>query len=187
MAENLNIGFIIQESNSTAENNGIIEKFCYEDNSINCNEYGGLYNWDEMMQYDDLEGTQGICPSGWHLPTDEEWKTLEGTVDSQYGIGDTEWNGILFRGFDAGQNLKTANNWNGTNLFGFTALPAGGFDSTFGGWSGMGISSVYWTSTSSGGGAFYRGLDQSVPKVVRFNSAKTSLMSVRCVKNGQVF
>ena len=186
MAENLNIGVIIAESIGSASNNLIIEKFCFEDNPFNCDGYGGLYNWDEMMQYNDLEATQGICPSGWHLPTDNEWKTLEGTVDSQFGIGDAEWNGILFRGFDAGLNLKTTNNWNGTNLFGFNALPAGGFDPTFGGWSGMGVSAAFWTSTGLTAGAMYRGLDESVSSVSRFNFPKTSLMSVRCVKNGPV-
>ncbi len=50
-----------------------------------------LYQWEEMMQYTTQQGAQGICPPGWHLPTDEEWKVLEGAVDSQYGIGDPEW------------------------------------------------------------------------------------------------
>ncbi len=43
----------------------------------NCDTYGGLYHWHEMMAYSSIEGTQGICPDGWHLPTDNEWKTLE--------------------------------------------------------------------------------------------------------------
>ena len=72
-------------------NNGIIEKYCYNNEPDSCTKYGGLYQWNEMMQYTTQQGAQGICPPGWHLPTDEEWKVLEGAVDSQYGIGDPEW------------------------------------------------------------------------------------------------
>jgi len=186
MAKNLNIGVIVAEATGSASNNLIIEKFCFEDNPFNCNGYGGLYNWDEMMQYSNLEGAQGICPSGWHLPTDNEWKILEGTVDSQSGIGSSVWDGILFRGLDAGHNLKSADFWNGNNLFGFSALPGGGFDPSFGGWTGLGVGAAFWTSTGLTAGAMYRGLDESSSSVSRFNFPKTSLMSVRCVKNGPV-
>ena len=71
--------------------NGTMEKYCYNNEPDSCTKYGGLYQWDEMMQYTTQQGVQGICPPGWHLPTDEEWKVLEGAVDSQYGIGDPEW------------------------------------------------------------------------------------------------
>ena len=57
-------------------NNGIIEKYCYDNDPVNCATYGGLYQWDEMMQYTTQQGTQGICPAGWHLPTDAEWTIL---------------------------------------------------------------------------------------------------------------
>jgi uncharacterized protein (TIGR02145 family) len=63
MAENLNIGTRIDGANNQA-NNGTIEKYCYSDNTSNCDTYGGLYQWDEAMQYVTTEGTQGICPSG---------------------------------------------------------------------------------------------------------------------------
>ena len=43
------------------------------------------------MKYTTKEGAQGICPPGWHIPTDEEWKLLEGEVDSQYEFPDPEW------------------------------------------------------------------------------------------------
>jgi len=75
MAENLNVGSMIPISQSQ-EDNGMIEKWCYD-----CEMYGGLYRWHEMMQYstsdEGITGTtQGICPIGWHIPTGHEWGTL---------------------------------------------------------------------------------------------------------------
>ena len=53
----------------TAKNNGIIEKYCYHDSIENCNKFGGLYQWNEAMQYITTTGSQGICLIGWHIPT----------------------------------------------------------------------------------------------------------------------
>ncbi len=93
--------------NGTEEmtDNGVIEKYCYDNDSANCDEYGGLYHWNEMMYYTTIQGVRGICPGGWHLPTNDEWKILEGTVDSQYPVSDTTWNNSGCRGYDAGLNL----------------------------------------------------------------------------------
>lgn len=111
------------------EDNDTIEKYCYGNNLANCDNYGGLYKWNEMMQYTTQQGAQGICPPGWHIPEDEEWKILEGAVDSQYRIGNQIWNFYGLRGYDAGKNLKTISGWNGngngTDLFGFSGLPGG--------------------------------------------------------------
>jgi uncharacterized protein (TIGR02145 family) len=77
MAKNLNTGIMILESEADAPtNNGIIEKFCYDYNSDNCVTYGGLYQFDEMMNYLNIESTQGICPAGWHIPSVAEYDTL---------------------------------------------------------------------------------------------------------------
>jgi uncharacterized protein (TIGR02145 family) len=77
MAENLNVGTMIYGTQDQIDNYGFIEKYCYADNASNCDTYGGLYQWDEMMQYSTVESTQGICPAGWHLPSDGEIKMLE--------------------------------------------------------------------------------------------------------------
>ena len=71
MAENMNIGTRINGSGDQT-NNGTIEKYCYDDNEANCDTNGGLYQWNEMMQYTTMEGAQGICPAGWHIATDAE-------------------------------------------------------------------------------------------------------------------
>ena len=81
MAKNLNIGTMI-DGGDHQEDDGIIQKHCYADFSSYCDIYGGLYEWREMMQYTETQGVQGICPDGWHLPTDAEWCSLEQAVDS---------------------------------------------------------------------------------------------------------
>jgi uncharacterized protein (TIGR02145 family) len=112
MAENLNTGREIALS-SEPQNNGIVEKWCY-----NCGVYGGLYLWDEVVQYHP-EGvtpglTQGICPVGWHIPTVPECIIL---MD------------YLGGGLNALPKLKATTSWdlpnNGTNESGFNALAGG--------------------------------------------------------------
>ncbi len=86
MAENLNIGTLVESDSSNTNHtdvadNGIIEKYCLENKLSNCDIYGGLYDWNEMMGYlpsdDSITGTtRGICPQGWHIPTDSEWNIL---------------------------------------------------------------------------------------------------------------
>ncbi len=160
MAENLNVGTRIDVTDDQADNS-TIEKYCYDDNESDCDTYGGLYQWAEVVQY--LNGAtnisswdpvpsgnvQGICPTGWHIPSDAEWKTLEGTVDTQYSVGDPEWDGTDVRGFDAGKRLKATTGWNtynGTDAFGFTVLPGGVYYAS-GNYDGKGNSAYFWNST----------------------------------------
>jgi hypothetical protein len=81
LKENLDIGTRIN-SGTTASNNQVIEKYCQQDLPANCDIYGGLYVWDEAMQYVITEGAQGICPSGWHIPSDAEFRILESAVNN---------------------------------------------------------------------------------------------------------
>ena len=186
LKENLNVGEMIPGTTEQSDN-GILEKYCYENSPDSCAKYGGLYQWDEMMQYTTTPGVQGICPPGWHLPTDEEWKVLEGAVDSQYGIGDPVWDNEGFRGYDAGKNLKTTSGWNengnGTDLFSFSGLP-GGFridDTDFG---YVGYFNHLWTSTKGNVGyAWYRNLEYFNVGVNRSFTPKENGFSVRCLRD----
>jgi hypothetical protein len=54
----------------------VAEKYCYNDNPINCTNYGGLYQWDKLMLFDETPANQGFCPPGWHIPTENDWNTL---------------------------------------------------------------------------------------------------------------
>ena len=116
MAQNLNVGTKILGS-AEQTNNGIIEKYCYNDADAICDVYGGLYQWDEAMQYSTTPGTRGICPSGWHLPTDAEWTTL-----TTYLGGEDIAGGKIK---EAGLTHWLSPNTGATNSSGFTALPGG--------------------------------------------------------------
>ncbi len=188
LKENLNVGTMISGDN-IMEYNGVIEKYCYNNEQDSCIKYGGLYQWNEMMQYVTQEGVQGICPPGWHVPTDEEWKVLEGTVDSQFKVGNPEWDETGSRGFDAAISMKTTSGWmlnyNGTDLFGFSGLP-GGARFLYNGvlFEGIGSDINLWSSTTQNiHFALDRGFGSSWPKIYRNNHSKYEGYSVRCLKN----
>ena len=183
MAENLNVGTMINGSiNQSQQTPEVIEKYCWDNSTSNCHTYGGLYQWDEMMQYVTTEGTQGICPTGWHLSTDAEWCTLENEVDA----GTIECSSFRMRGIDAGLNLKTTSGWekggSGTDLFGFSGLPGGQRYST-GYFYELGYYSHWWTSTESNNFAWIRCLECNNPGVERRYDYEGCGYSVRCVRD----
>jgi uncharacterized protein (TIGR02145 family) len=190
LKENLNVGTMIPGDEEMTDND-TIEKYCYNNEPDSCTKYGGLYQWDEMMQYNLNQGVQGICPPGWHLPSDEEWKVLEGAVDSQFGIGDNEWDLIDLRGFDASPNLKTTSGWhensNGTNLYNFSALPGGFLYIPNGNFNAVGQYGNWWTATEynwSPTGAWGRGLDYLNNYVDRdTDNGKHGGFSIRCIRD----
>ena len=164
MAENLNY----ETGNS----------WCYDNDPSNCATYGRLYDWETAL---------GVCPSGWRLPSDEEWKILEGTVDSQYPVGDPEWDGTDIRGLDAGDNLKSTSGWNhngnGTDLYGFGALP-GGIRSSSGSFTDLGDGGNWWSSSEySGSNAWYRYLHYQIHGSIRYSTGKTYGSSMRCLRD----
>jgi uncharacterized protein (TIGR02145 family) len=185
--ENLNVGVMINSS-IPQTNNNIKEKYCYYDNLENCSNYGGLYQWNELMQYTTQPGTQGLCPTGWHLPLDEEWKVLEGAVDSHYGIGDPIWDLDLFRGFDAGFRLKSDSNWcysgNGANLFGFSGKP-GGLCTGAGGFLNRCQYGIWYTSNeASTWDAWDHSLESIELRIDRDAANEKGIaFSARCIRN----
>jgi uncharacterized protein (TIGR02145 family) len=185
LKENLNVGTMIS-GNQNMQNNGIKEKYCYNNYVDSCTKYGGLYQWGEMMQYDTAPKVQGICPPGWHIPTDEEWNVLEGSVDSHYGLGDSEWDALYrFRGFDAGKNLKSTSGWgsnsNGTDLFGFSGLPGGyRFQE---GWFESIIGAGYWWAAFPTHSSWYNILNGNSSGVWHEGTTKIQGFSVRCLKD----
>jgi len=139
-----------------------------------------------MMAYSEISGSNGICPTGWHIPTDEEWKTLEGYADSQYGIGDPIWDATGWRGFDVGINLKSTSGWvsggNGSNIYGLTVIP-GGARYANGTFDYMGFISPFWSSTENNDNdTWYRELHHGKSGVGRNFFNKNHGFSVRCIE-----
>lgn len=134
LRENLDVGTIIDVTQNQA-NNTIIEKYCYDNDPNNCNTYGGLYQWTEAMQYVTTGGTQGICPSGWHIPTLSELETLKAEVNQD---GNTLK--AVGQGIGAGA---------GTNTTGFSALLAG-YRVYTGSFSNLGSTIRIFSSTLQG-------------------------------------
>jgi len=191
MAQNLNIGVRIPGTNDQTDN-AIIEKYCYLNSEANCDVYGGLYQWNEMMQYSTNQGIKGICPTGWHLPSDAEWTNFSDYVKSQPNyLCSNNVNNIA-------KALASTTNWNtssttcaiGNNLLannatGFTALP-GGFRTTDSGGSffDQGTYGHWWSSSANS--TYYshrRYLKNSSAVLNRETGYKTYGFSVRCIKD----
>ena len=174
MQENLNAGAEIT-GKLDQKDNGIIEKYCYNDSTKYCDVYGGLYQWDEMMQYVSTEKTQGICMDGWHIPADAEWSTLTTYLGGEYYAG-----GKMKE--DGTTHWRTPNE-GADNSSGFTALPAGQSNFGDGSYTGISMYESFRSSTDDSG--------LGKLKYVMFNSFSVYVLSnnkaygysVRCVKN----
>jgi uncharacterized protein (TIGR02145 family) len=136
-------------------------------------QYGLLYTY---------EAAQKACPAGWHLPTDEEWKTLEKTL----GMGIAEVEQIYQRGTNQGQQLKDQNTWEGetnTNDYQFTALPAGEYNPSYGPYFNLGKQASFCTATRSdtSGGVWVRVLKSQEQGITRTYYSELSGHACRCV------
>jgi uncharacterized protein (TIGR02145 family)/prepilin-type N-terminal cleavage/methylation domain-containing protein len=159
---------------------------CYDNDSGNCDTYGALYNWYAV-------NTGNLCPAGWHVPNDEEFKILEGTVDSTYPVDDPEWDGIgEDRGDDAGSKLAGNETlWEDgvldehTNFgnSGFNVLPAGERYG-YGGFSPLGSGANFWSSQDNGPVSAWRRYLFSVYSSVGRSSLDQAVgYSIRCLKD----
>jgi len=170
MAENLNFA-------GSDGNVGV----CYGNNASNCNIYGRLYTWAEAMNLPALcnsslcanqvqSNQQGICPVGWRVPSDADWTTLTNFVGSPAGTklkSRTGWN----------------NNGNGTDDFGFSALPGGGRwpDGSF---RNVGSFGNWWSATEdNASGARRRDMGSGYTDVNSYWDDKSRSFSLRCIMN----
>jgi uncharacterized protein (TIGR02145 family) len=190
LAQNLNVGTRITGT-VTQTNNSIIEKYCYNNIEDSCTSFGGLYQWGEMMNYTTSSnsipsGRQGICPSGWHMPSDAEWCQMETYIDATVNCAGSGWLGTNAGGKmkEAGTSHWLTPNTGATNSSGFTALPAG--NNVGGGYSGIATLTNFWgTVECSSTSAYYHQLHYTMATVYRScaSNNKTNGYSVRCVKN----
>jgi uncharacterized protein (TIGR02145 family) len=149
---------------------------CYGNDPSNCVTYGALYNGYAV-------NTGKLCPSGWHVPSDAEWQTLE------MFLGMTQANLTNWRGINQGSMLAgNANLWKDGALeqninfgaSGFSALPGGWRDNSF---YNLGIEGCWWSNTEYGISTWYRKLSSDSTSVFRNSYDKKGGFSVRCLRD----
>ena len=137
---------------------------CYGSNPANSEKYGRLYAWETALE---------ACPAGWHLPSHEEWIKL---TDHAGGEG------------IAGKKLKAASGWsesgNGTDAYGFSALP-GGYGISDGYFYRAHNYGYWWSASESSGNAYSCYMHCGYDGTYWYNSSKSYLFSIRCVKDGK--
>ncbi|MCK9182719.1 MAG: fibrobacter succinogenes major paralogous domain-containing protein [Fibrobacteraceae bacterium] len=177
MAQNLNYSDVIVMPNLAGNS------WCYGNSVDSCAKYGRLYTWTAAMNVDSSYQSaanaaisspqQGACPSDWHVPTDAEWTTLETAVG---GLS------------TAGTALKSTGGWfddngDGTDAYGFSALPAGGRD-VVGSFYDAGFSAGFWSATEDAAySAYDRILVCGLANMDADDGIKKFAFSVRCVKD----
>ncbi|NTW32959.1 MAG: hypothetical protein HGB12_10075 [Bacteroidetes bacterium] len=199
MAQNLNVGTYVTGT-TTQTNNASIEKYCYSDNTDNCTTYGGLYQLSEAVAY--LNGAtntsswnpvptgnvQGICPTGWHIPTEAEWCTMENVVEAGT---DPSCNILYARGTNIGAMLKESgtSHWTsnqcgtGCNTTNFTGLPSG-FRRPTGTFDDISGDCFWWAASEfDDSNSWTRSLYNSTTISYRQYASKTYGYNVRCIKD----
>ena len=159
---------------------------CYDNDPANCTIYGRLYDWPTAMAFPSSCNNstcsgqiqsphQGICPSGWHIPSQAEWDTLSSYVQSNSGCSSCD-----------ARLLKSTTGWdnngNGTDQYGFSALP-GGLGYSGGSGSSVGSNGYWWSATYAWGGIYYRGMGYYYNSVYRDYYGQSGLFSVRCLQD----
>jgi uncharacterized protein (TIGR02145 family) len=182
MAENLN--YKVAGSKCYGEGNS---SYSSSEVQSNCGKYGRLYDWATAMGLDaSCNSTtcsgqvstkhRGICPSGWHIPSDAEWSTLINYVESDKGCRSC-----------AGTHLKAASGWNsggnGEDAYGFSALP-GGYGNSDGYFNYVGDYGRWWSASEDNSYNAYSQLMSYGLELASWNYRhKNYLYSVRCVRD----
>ena len=192
MAENLDFGTRINESESRDQSTATAmnaQKYCYDDDTVKCAIYGGLYQWHTALALAQSCDTsscasqisslhRGICLEGWHIPSQSEWETFRRYVDAANG-GETN---------DEGKSLKGKSGWlyggAGTDNYGWNGLPGG---NRGGGYTNGGEMGFWWVAAESKANAY-----EAVNRKLSFDSdqleeeydyGKREARSIRCVKD----
>lgn len=153
MSDNLNINSYQGAS---------IQRYCYRNDYSNCDDFGGLYKWTTAMAGNQQAGAKGICPDGWHIPSESEWETLIAYL----GPG------------NAGDELKP---WGSTDFF----LTYSGVRNFNGSYRFLGQYGVFWSSTkmvSSSNAKAYtiKAISSSVESSI---ISQEYGYSIRCIKD----
>jgi len=149
--------------------------WCYDDDPASCEKYGRLYNWETAME---------VCPSGWHIPSDDEWKTLEKSLGMDAEEAD---NGGWRMSGNVGYKMKSTTGWqndgNGDNSSGLDIRPGAG-RRVDGLYDLLGADAGFWSSSEPDEeNAWGRGFAFDRDGVFRHFSLKHLSISVRCVQD----
>ena len=173
MTGNLDYGTILGPPNTSPQtDNCLAEKYCAP-NDANCNSYGGLYQWDEIMDYNGIPGMKGLCPPEWHIPTVQEWQFL---IDNLI-----TWITPPNSNAQIGSFLKDP-----TLSGGFHALTGGvNYLDNYWAWvTGNLTGTIFWTSTAvAPEKAFSRGLNNLNPSISNYSSSRGNAFPVRCIRD----
>lgn len=151
------------------------ESWCYSDQQSMCERFGRLYNWEAVMAGEEGAGSQGICPDGWYVPTDQDWYELE----SFFADSVCDGSRLSWGCFPAGRLMKTED-WGGEENK-FNVLPAGFIDRQERS-SLLNSYSYFWTSSKMGDGVWRRGFLDSQDNILRSTENPEYGYSVRCVE-----
>ena len=172
--QNLNFGSQISSAQHHRDN-CLNEKYCWLDNNDFCNNFGALYQWDEIMRYEESGGFQDFCPPGWHIPNEQEWD-------------------ILFYFFSSDTNKAVAGRYlKSGGGSGYEALLNGiSFNNSiwkFGSGDPVLHSDIFWSASSHGSKkAWAHGINKVLsdpyftPSVNTYPALRNNGFAVRCLK-----
>jgi uncharacterized protein (TIGR02145 family) len=185
MAQGLNYGTRINSATAQS-NNSVAEKYCYNNDEANCTTYGGLYQWAEAVQYQNGATNSaswspvpsgnviGLCPAGWHLPSDAE------VISMVSSLGGVSVAGGKMK--HAGFTYWTSPNTGADNISGFTSL--GGGNISGGTSTQLGINNPFWTSTqSNSSGARFHMTAYNSAQAWTGDGGKTYGYMIRCIRD----
>ena len=173
-AENLNIGEMVDGAEDQSDNDKI-ERYCYDNDTTNCDRYGGLYQWAEMMGFNDScntkscahlidENHQGICPQDWRIMTYDDFQFILKSENVTHGIDD----------------LKTQNGFGGYNTTGFSVVgPGYNWDHTFRGFQES--TYFFYPQERDDSTTIPSGMSRGTTSTSHTWKLKTHGFSVRCV------
>jgi uncharacterized protein (TIGR02145 family) len=176
MRENLNVGAWVDQSRIQKNDSGVIKKYCFANDFTQCDLYGGLYQWDMMMNFTTTAGATGICPEGWHIPTSDDLYKLI------VSLGGNDIAGGKMK--TTGERFWMRPNTGADNSSGFSAMPAGYFDPMSNHWQNCHLGAAFWTSTKvKDGSCVAMFLNFRTTSAELDETLRPEALSVRCIKN----
>jgi uncharacterized protein (TIGR02145 family) len=169
---------------------------CYNNDNANCTKYGRLYDWSTAMGFEAACNSsscseqietphQGICPDGWHIPSNADWNELyhyaDGTLDGSTNLSSN------YNSPTAGKYLKATSGWNsngnGQDTYGFSALP-GGSGNSGGDFYDVGSYGYWWSASEYYSNyAYYRDMFYDFESASWYYNDKDRLRSIRCLQD----